>query len=700
MIELNAVQSLLSSYAFSTIHFAIAIIVFLETRRSVGMLIPASCCLFFIGFFSPFQFQSWTGLVLTASISAIVGDNLNFLLSRRHPALPPIYKHGLLAQRDLKKTTSFYEKWGIFSPLIGRLIPGKKESIPLVIARQQFSYLLFLLLNSIGCFLWATCWLGSGYYLALWLNLANFWLSQSSLLIPFILTTLLILYSSKWMLQRYGLTLSLKIIYLLKRLGKQISCSPYYKLWRYRNPQINTFLKNRFDSSKFTGLSTTLFVLVGVYLFLLFSGLAEDFVSGDRITRFDTHIANLFLLLRADWLTAFMIWITLFGTARIVSLILIASSLWLWVYRKTIYIIPLWISGIAIIFITFLGKFIFHRQRPPFPIYQEISYSFPSAHASISIGLYGFLAYILIRNTRDWALKINYGYSALVFILLIGFSRVYLGVHYVSDILSGYVLGALFLTIAIALTEWLKDRLPIKPITQSPSLKNVFITSICVVSFSLFILNGQLYKPTPNPSQAPLLRQYTSVDELFSDPTQLNTETIVGTPQAPINIVFQATSQQQIDTALTNTGWIKTTPMTLGSFMELPPPAFPMFWQSHIQQASYIKPQTMNSPKQQLWLWLAGEIRHDKNLPTETIYVGMTLQIKTQIFNFIPEIYPDLNQARNHLLTEMQTIIPKIDTSHLTVGKQTIGNTLWNSPFYSDGQVAIIRLLNSDPNDE
>ena len=122
--------------------------------------------------------QSWFSLALIAAISGMLGDNLNYYLSHRDTTRSPIYRYGLLSKRDLKKTADFYEKWGRFSPIIGRMIPGKKEVIPLVVARQHFPYFLFLILNAFGCLLWGTLWLGSGYYFALWLNLANFWLSS------------------------------------------------------------------------------------------------------------------------------------------------------------------------------------------------------------------------------------------------------------------------------------------------------------------------------------------------------------------------------------------------------------------------------------------------------------------------------------------------------------------------------------------
>lgn len=90
------------------------------------------------------------------------------------------------------------------------------------------------------------------------------------------------------------------------------------------------------------------------------------------------------------------------------------------------------------------------RPRPPvaLELYQPPLYSFPSAHATMAIAFYGFAAYFLARKQKP---VIRYGLylSAILLVLFIGASRVYLGVHYPSDVLAGYVLGALWLWIGV-----------------------------------------------------------------------------------------------------------------------------------------------------------------------------------------------------------------------------------------------------------
>lgn len=101
---------------------------------------------------------------------------------------------------------------------------------------------------------------------------------------------------------------------------------------------------------------------------------------------------------------------------------------------------------------TFFGKILFQRPRPLYAVFPETDFSFPSGHATIAVAFYGYLVYILVRSLNE---KYNWLIMAIspLIILFIGFSRLYLGVHYVSDVLAGYLVGSLTLAIGIIWTD-------------------------------------------------------------------------------------------------------------------------------------------------------------------------------------------------------------------------------------------------------
>jgi membrane-associated phospholipid phosphatase len=103
----------------------------------------------------------------------------------------------------------------------------------------------------------------------------------------------------------------------------------------------------------------------------------------------------------------------------------------------------------------------FARPRPLLwpRLIQETSYGFPSGHALGSIVLYGFLAYLLVRRYPGQGRSI-YGMAAGL-IGAIGFSRLYLGVHYPTDILAGYAVGWLWLMVCVFVLQRHSGRLNI-----------------------------------------------------------------------------------------------------------------------------------------------------------------------------------------------------------------------------------------------
>jgi undecaprenyl-diphosphatase len=125
------------------------------------------------------------------------------------------------------------------------------------------------------------------------------------------------------------------------------------------------------------------------------------------------------------------------------------------IQRKFVFIIPLLITLAGTGLTILIGKIYFHRERPNvLAFYNEPSYSFPSGHATVSVAFYGLLFYFIIRNVKNIKHKFQLIAVSLLFILLLGFSRLYLCVHYLSDVAAGYSLGLLWLLLAISIIEW------------------------------------------------------------------------------------------------------------------------------------------------------------------------------------------------------------------------------------------------------
>lgn len=153
---------------------------------------------------------------------------------------------------------------------------------------------------------------------------------------------------------------------------------------------------------------------------------------------------------------AFASFITDFAGATVVIAISILAVVILHNGKRWDYASGLLLSVEGSAIAATLLKLVVQRPRPPLYMHAvtETSYSFPSSHAAVAIALYGFLIFSAEHLILPRWRKIGIIFcSALV--IAIGFSRLYLGVHYLSDVLGGYILGAVFLWLGIRLTNFL-----------------------------------------------------------------------------------------------------------------------------------------------------------------------------------------------------------------------------------------------------
>ena len=154
--------------------------------------------------------------------------------------------------------------------------------------------------------------------------------------------------------------------------------------------------------------------------------------------------------LQTPWLDELMKAITQIGNLG-VALVTVLATLWFWRHRRWGELVALLTSVLGAVSLNAVLKIVFARPRPSVfpPLVTEHTYSFPSGHTITAMALYGFLAIILWReHRRIWALL------AGALIPLVGFSRIYLGVHYPSDVLGALMLGGLWLLIVVLGLAW------------------------------------------------------------------------------------------------------------------------------------------------------------------------------------------------------------------------------------------------------
>ena len=180
---------------------------------------------------------------------------------------------------------------------------------------------------------------------------------------------------------------------------------------------------------------------------ILFCIILTNVLNG-KIQNFDSNIYSLIRSIASKSMDTFFRIITRFGDEEV--LILIAISCLIFIKNRKIGgSIVINLAGIGLI--NYLLKEMIQRPRPPIELkmVEESSFSFPSGHAMASVAFYGLFIYYIYKYVKNKTIKNIVCTILSVLIFLVGVSRIYLGVHYASDVLAGYLFSIVYLIIYI-----------------------------------------------------------------------------------------------------------------------------------------------------------------------------------------------------------------------------------------------------------
>lgn len=175
------------------------------------------------------------------------------------------------------------------------------------------------------------------------------------------------------------------------------------------------------------------------------------------INNIDDKIYNLLILMQSQGIKGTMIFVSFLGSALTLIILSIAFVILIKEKKYSLFI------ALNLAFSYAVNEFLKHIIRRPRPeriqIITEKGYSFPSGHSMVSFAYYGFLIYLIYKNIKNNKIKFPLMIFLSLLILFIGASRVYLGVHYVTDVLGGFIVGFIYLVLFI---KYVYNKSPIK----------------------------------------------------------------------------------------------------------------------------------------------------------------------------------------------------------------------------------------------
>jgi undecaprenyl-diphosphatase len=703
---LHFIDALLPSIVhFKILAYLIVLVAaFLESLAFVGLIFPGTVLITLFGFFAAKGDVNLAGVMLFAIIGAVCGDGLSFSLGKRGTGL---FRsgHRIFTANSLAWGERFFKRHGNKSIFLGRFVGPIRPIVPFVAGMFNMSLQSFLLWNVLSAFAWSISYIMLGYFFGQSWQMIRTWSTRMGIFLVMIVTFLLGLYVLKWWItnrgkQWYGLIRS-----IASSIKDAVAGNPDVQLLTKRHARLFGFLRSRLRTDQFSGLPLTLLLLAFVYTLGLFLGVVEDIITADPIVAADVRIVHLLYTFRTPAMIHAFLWITFLGNWQIIiSATGIVSIIFL-LWRQKPYVLSLWVVLLGSELFKSLGKMVFHRPRPELAVYLEHSFAFPSGHATIAVAFYGFIAFCLWQRVKKWKPRLNILLATMVIVVAIGFSRLYLGVHYLSDVWGGYLLGLLWLILGISMTEWMLSKRMAGQQTPRPvaGAKMISLALIMAEGLLFVILGAHFHPAVRQPTTVPAHRVITGDPlKLFSNNALPRfTETLTGTRQEPLNLLVVASNDRTLIDAFEKAGWYVADPVAFGSMVRAvqavitnqsypTAPITPYFWHGMVHDYGLEKPSASQSIRERhhIRFWRTPFKTADGN----KIYVGtasLDIGIKWGVTHTIS---PDIDTERDFVFHDLQRRDLVLEVHKEQFVDPVLGQNFTGDRFFSDGKVYIVVL--------
>src|SRR3989338_9223838 len=281
------------------------------------------------------------------------------------------------------------------------------------------------------------------------------------------------------------------------------------------------FLRKRLDKHSPYGLTLTIGIFLCAYFFSHFISTLYQIYTASRFVAAEAQIIALLQAYIPRSFHSFFLVLTLLANIKVLLVVGVISILIFIAHRKPIETAYFLLSTGLGIFSSITLKYLIDRERPNFAhlIAIPLSGSFPSGHALFAICFYGFLLYLLFRTLHGLVFKFFIVVLSLFLVIGIGFSRVYLGVHFPTDVFAGWYLGLVVLTVSVTLYE-MHQRIQMLPSQPSRGKKTVMLLIMVFGVIAFIATLASEYRTMTARAEAGLqeitLDQFISSESLYS----------------------------------------------------------------------------------------------------------------------------------------------------------------------------------------
>ena len=580
----------------------------LESFLVVGLFVPGTVVMFAIGAMVAAGGMELVPTLVWAIVGAILGDGSSYLIGRhfhqRLRVIWPFRTHPDMMAQGM----DFFHRHGGKSIVLARFVGPVRPLVPAIAGMLDMPINRFFVINVLSAILWAPAYMLPGILFGASLGVAAEIAGRLALLLGLLVA---LLWFSWWLVRRIARSLQPHAE------AVQIRILEWSRRYRFIEPLAGALLDPEHPEARGMTVLTALLV-VASWMFLM---TVQQLTPGSLLNNIDLYVYHTLQGLRSPLADRLLVRVTELGDALVLYGFTAVVSLWLLWHRYWRAVVH-WVTTVAGVgLLTQATKLATGVERPETLYSLHAGYSFPSSHASLSVAVFGFLAVLIARELRrNWHWV---PYSLAVFLVTaIAFSRLYLGAHWLSDILGGVSLGLVWVAM-------LGIGYRVHPAPRIPPTRLITVVLVSLLAIGTFY--GKQRFETDLARYQPRLQQHTiSRAEWLAGgwqrlPTWRND--LEGRHHHPMNVQWAGTLER-LRQVLEEHGWRRPGAVYTG----LPDlftadagadrlPVLPQLHDGREQQLLLVRPGGDPQQLQVVRLWPSG---HVLDADSRTLWVGNT----------------------------------------------------------------------------